>query len=66
MVSICHRGVIERNFEPESFGRRVAELFALKDENDPKQLAGKAPLAGARAHPVGGHPKEPRTDHLAF
>ncbi len=66
VVSICHRGIIERNFEPESFARRLAELFALKDETDPKQLAGKGALAGARPHPVVGHPKEPRTDHLAF
>ena len=66
VVSLCHRGIIERNFEPESFARRLAELFALKDETDPKQLAGKGPLAGARPHPVVGHPKDPRTDHLAF
>ena len=66
VVSICHRGIIERNFDPESFGRRLAELFALKDETDPKQLASKSAVAGARPHSVGGHPKEPRTDHLAF
>ena len=66
VVSLCHRGVIERNFEPESFGRRLAQLFALKDENDPQQLAGKNALPGARPHPVVGHQKEPRTDHLAF
>ena len=66
VVSLCHRGVIERNFDPESFGRRLAQLFALKDENDPQQLAGKGPVSGARPHPVVGHPKERRTDHLAF
>jgi diadenylate cyclase len=66
VVSLCHRGVIERNFDPESFARRLGELFTLKDENDPKQLAGKAPVAAARPHPVVGHPKERRTDHLAF
>ncbi len=66
VVSLCHRGVIERNFDPESFGRRLAQLFALKDENDPQQLAGKGPVPGARPHPVVGHPKERRTDHLAF
>ena len=66
VVSLCHRGVIERNFDPESFGRRLAQLFALKDENDPQQLAGKNALPGARPHPVVGHQKEPRTDHLAF
>ena len=66
VVSLCHRGIIERNFEPESFSRRLAQLFALKDENDPQQLAGKNALPGARPLPVGGHQKEPRTDHLAF
>jgi diadenylate cyclase len=66
VVSICHRGIIERNFDPESFARRLGELFSLKDETDPKQLAGKGPLSGPRSHPVVGHPKEPRTDHLAF
>ena len=66
IVSICHRGLIERSFDPESFRRRLGELFALKDEKDPQQLAGKGPLAGARSHPVVGHPKDPRTDHLAF
>jgi diadenylate cyclase len=66
VVSICHRGIIERNFDPESFARRLSELFSLKDETDPKQLAGKGALAGARPHSVVGHSKEPRTDHLAF
>jgi len=66
VVSLCHRGIIERNFDPESLSRRLSELFSLKDEKDPQQLAGKGPVAGARPHPVVGHPKEPRTDHLAF
>jgi len=66
IVSICHRGVIERSFDPESFSRRLGELFTLKDESDSKQLAGKNPGSGARRHSVGSHQKEPRTDHLAF
>ena len=66
VVSICHRGIIERNFDPESLVRRLGELFSLKDEKDPQQLAGQGAVAGARPHSVGGHPKEPRTDHLAF
>jgi diadenylate cyclase len=66
VVSVCHRGIIERNFDPESLGRRLGELFSLKDETDPKQLAGKGAVAGARPHPVVGHSKESRTDHLAF
>ena len=66
IVSICHRGAIERSFDPESFSRRLGELFSLKDESDPKQLAGKNPGSGIRRHSLGAHQKEPRTDHLAF
>jgi len=66
IVSICHRGEIERSFDPESFRRRLGELFSLTDESDPKQLAGKNPGSGARRHPLGSHQKESRTDHLAF
>ena len=66
VVSICHRGIIERNFNPESLGQRLGELFSMKDEKDPQQLVGQSPVAGARPHPVDGHPKERRTDHVAF
>jgi diadenylate cyclase len=66
VVSICHRGLIERSFDPESFERRLGELFSLKDESDPKQLAAKAPVAGARRHSVVSHPQEPGDDRLAF
>jgi len=66
IVSICHRGVIERSFDPESFDRRLGELFSLTDESDPQQLGGKAAVAGARRHSVVGHPPEPGNDRLAF
>jgi len=66
IVSICHRGAIERSFDPESFARRLGELFSLTDETDSKQLAGKSGVAGARRHSVVGHPQEPGNDHLAF
>ena len=67
IVSICHGDHIERNFDPESFQRRLAELFALKNEkSDPEQLAVEARLARARRGDVGGHPKEHRNDKLAF
>lgn len=66
IVSICHRGLIERSFDPESFDHRLAELFSLKDENDSKQLAGKTSVAGARRHSVAGHSSEPGSDRLAF
>jgi diadenylate cyclase len=66
IVSICHRGLIERSFDPESFDHRLAELFSLKDESDPKQLAGKTSVPGSRRHSVVGHPSEPGNDRLAF
>jgi len=66
IVSICHRGIIERSFDPESFDHRLSELFSLKDESDPKQLGGKTPVPGTRRHSVVGHPPEPGNDHLAF
>ncbi len=66
IVSICHRGVIERSFDPESFDRRLAELFSLTDESDPQQLGGKTAVSGARRHSVVGHPPEPGNDRLAF
>jgi diadenylate cyclase len=66
VISICHRGKIEREFNPESFDRRLGELFSLKDETDSKQLASQSPLGGARAHSVVGHQKDDRPDPLAF
>jgi diadenylate cyclase len=66
IVSICHRGQIERSFDPESFVRRLGALFSLKDETDPQQLGGKTPVAGPRRHPVVSHPPEPGDDRLAF
>jgi diadenylate cyclase len=66
IVSICHRGTIERSFDPESFDHRLAALFSLKDESDPKQLGGKTAVPGARRHSVVGHPPEPGDDRLAF
>jgi len=66
IVSICHRGIIERSFDPESFDHRLAQLFSLKDESDPKQLGGKTAVPGTRRHSVVGHPPEPGDDRLAF
>lgn len=66
IVSICHRGVIERSFDPESFDRRLGELFSLNDETDPKQLGGKGAVAGARRHSVVGHQQDSGDDRLAF
>jgi diadenylate cyclase len=60
IVSICHRGKIERNFEPESFKRRLGELLILQNDERPdsEQLGGKTPVASARDHPLVSHQKE--------
>jgi diadenylate cyclase len=60
IVSICHRGKIERNFDPESFKLRLGELFLQEsDENsDTEQLGGESRFAGARERPLVPHPKE--------
>ena len=71
IVSICHRGAIERNFDPESFKNRLGELLLVeKDEEIEKAVAGSLGredhLAGTGRHVVGSHQKEHRNDHLAF
>ncbi len=71
IVSICHRGQIERNFDPESFKARLGELLLLqKDEDDETtpaaSLARESRGAGARDHAVGGDPKEHSNDRIAF
>lgn len=33
-VSICHRGRIERNFNPQTFRARINELLSFEDEGD--------------------------------
>jgi len=60
IVSICHRGKIERNFDPESLKLRLGELFLQeRDENiDTEQLGGENRFAGARERPLVSHQKE--------
>jgi diadenylate cyclase len=73
VVSICHRGVLERNFDPESFKRRLGELLLL-DKNEKGAAAPHHPLAGQTAHPTSRSPalggsaekSESRSDRLAF
>jgi diadenylate cyclase len=67
IVSVCHAGVIEREFDPESFRRRLAELLSLQNEkSDPAKLAGEDRVVRARSGALDGHQKEHRSDHLAF
>jgi diadenylate cyclase len=60
IVSICHRGKIERNFDPESLKLRLGELFLQEqDENsDTEQLGGENRFTGTREHPLVPHQKE--------
>ncbi len=62
-VSICHRGRIERNFDPDGFRRRLNELLLNKpnEEPDPQQLGGKARLPDDRDNPLVSGQKEHRT-----
>ena len=70
IVSICHRGRIERNFDPESFKRRLGELLLLEknardSRADRKSLTGKAVGAIPGGGGAGG-PKPRESDNLAF
>src|SRR5512140_2447474 len=46
-ISICHRRRIERNFTPETFRQRIAEilLHSKYEETDPEKLAREVDLA---------------------
>lgn len=67
IVSICHRGKIERNFDPERFKERLAELFLHEkyEEVPSEQLAGETHGAAARDHSVVPHQQEHRDNPLA-
>ena len=62
IVSICHRGKIERNFDPDSFKRRISELLTLQSDEipDSEQLAGENHVAPARDNPLVSHQTERR------
>jgi len=62
IVSLCHRGRIERNFNPESFKRRLGQLLLLEkyEESDSPQQGNQAGLAPDRDNPLVSHQKEHR------
>jgi diadenylate cyclase len=66
-ISICHRRRIERNFTPETFRQRVAELLLHRDyeETDSKKLAGETDLPAPRDDTVVPDQKERRDDAFA-
>jgi diadenylate cyclase len=71
IVSICQKGAIERNFDPETFKKRLYELLAVAPEPPhetpvSRSLAREDRVSRSRRHSVADHPKEPGDDRLAF
>jgi diadenylate cyclase len=71
VVSVCYRGSIERNFDPESLKRRLGELLLLEKNEKARptrdaSLAGKTAQSRTRTSPVGSSSEEHRSDRLAF
>lgn len=71
IVSISHRGGIERNLDQPTLQARLAELL-LSDNQPADEEAADPPsvredhVPRARNHAVGSHKKEHRDDRLAF
>jgi diadenylate cyclase len=71
MVSICHRGRIERDFDPESFRRRLGELLLLERNSKAsrpgrKSLPSETPLPVSDNESLDDRSKEHHSDNLAF
>src|ERR1700676_348892 len=66
-ISICHRRRIERNFTPETFRQRIAEILLHRNykETDPKKLEREVNLTPARENPLVPDQKERSDDPLA-
>ena len=66
-ISICHRRRIERNFTPETFRQRIAELLLHRDyeEADSEKLAREVDLPPARDHALVPDQKERSDDAVA-
>src|SRR5207244_6417574 len=63
-ISICHRRRIERNFTPETFRQRIAEilLHSKYEESDSEQLAREVDLSPTRDHALVPDQKERSDD----
>jgi diadenylate cyclase len=70
IVSICHGGVIERNFDPESFKARLDELLLTEDSKDEeanaRTLGREDRVPRTRRHPLAPHQEDKRDDRIAF
>ncbi|MBA3881123.1 MAG: TIGR00159 family protein [Chthoniobacterales bacterium] len=67
-ISVCYRRRIERNFTPELFQKRLAELLlrsAYDEEMDSDELAREVDLPATRDNPLVPHQKERSNDTLA-
>ncbi len=62
IVSICQRGKIERNFDPESFQRRLGQLLFLErhEDPDPAQPGSEVDLPAPLTDRLVPHKKERR------
>ena len=65
-ISICHRRRIERNFTPETFRQRIAEilLHSNYEEIHPEKLESKADIPATRDDTLVPHQEERRDDPL--
>src|SRR5207248_10818794 len=66
-ISICHRRRIERNFTPETFRQRIAEilLHSKYEETNSEKLAREVDLTPARDNALVPDQKERSDDALA-
>jgi diadenylate cyclase len=66
-ISICHRRRIERNFTPETFRQRIAEilLHSNYEETNPEKLAREVDRPPARDNPLVPDQKKRSDDPLA-
>lgn len=70
IVSICHHGIIERNFDPESFKTRLEELLLneeVKEEEPAPRTSGIREISAIRSrrHSASSR-EEKRDDRIAF
>src|SRR3954468_620382 len=71
IVSICHNGIIERNFDPESLKTRLDELLLTdeaKEEEPLPRTSGIRETSGIRSrrHSSSSRVEEKRDDRIAF
>jgi diadenylate cyclase len=68
IISLCHRGKMEREFTPEGLRQRLTELLLVSNEEAVhEEPHGESRSAGSGDSALGRHPKEPgrRTNDLA-